>query len=120
MAEQIIYGPLELPSGKVIKFRRPKGMDKVIVTKETRMSADNISNLLLVAQYTAAKCIVEIDGVKPDVDYKRTLEKMDGLDFDYYFSAFDEMFGMTENRRDEAREKARFLLENATSTDLSK
>lgn len=120
MAEQIIYGPLELPSGKEIKFRRPKGSDKVFVTKETRMSADNISNLLLVAQYTAAKCIVEIDGVKPDVDYKRTLEKMDGLDFDYYFSAFDEMFGMTENRRDEAREKARFLLENATSTDLSK
>lgn len=79
MAEQMIYGPLELPSGKVIKFRRPKGSDKVFVTKETRMSADNISNLLLLAQYTAAKCIVEIDGAKPDVDYKRTLEKWTAL-----------------------------------------
>ncbi len=120
MAEQIIYGPLELPSGKVIKFRRPKGSDKVFVTKQVKMTTDNISNLLLVSQYTAAKCIVEIDGAAPDVDYKRTLERMDGTDFDYYFYVYDEMFGMTDEKKDKAKEQASFLLENATSTDLSK
>lgn len=120
MAEQMIYGPLELPSGKVIKFRRPKGSDKVFVTKQTKMTTDNISNIMLVSQYTAAKCIVEIDGAAPDVDYKRTVEKMDGSDFDYFFYVFEEMFGMTDEKKDKAKEQARFLLNNATSTDLSK
>lgn len=120
MAEQMIYGPLKLPSGKEIKFRRPKGSDKVFVTKQTKMTTDNISNIMLVSQYTAAKCIVEIDGAAPDVDYKRTVEKMDGSDFDYFFYVFDEMFGMTDEKKDKAKEQARFLLNNATSTDLSK
>ncbi|WP_299448198.1 hypothetical protein [uncultured Phascolarctobacterium sp.] len=118
--EKIYYGPLELPSGTVIRFRRPTGMDKILVTKKAKMSADRLNDLVLIQQFVAAKCITEIDDKPAGPDYQSTFESMDGLDWDYYYSLFDEMFAITDERKDEIKEKARFLLENCNLQSSSK
>ena len=51
--EKIYYGPLELPSGAVIKFRRPTGMDKILVTKKAKMNVDRLNDLVLVQQFSS-------------------------------------------------------------------
>lgn len=112
--EKVYYGPVELSGGTTIKFRRPTGMDKILVTKKARLNTDRLNDLVLIQQFVAAKCIVEINGASPGADYIAVMENMDGLDWDEYYMLYNEMFAVTEERTEELKEKARFLLENSS------
>lgn len=115
------YGPLELPSGKKIKFRQDYGRDRANVIKAQKMTYDNIASAsLLVEGLVATKCIIDIDGVMPPINqYKELYDVMPSADLDFYLAVRQEMFGMTEEKRTNAKEMASFLLNKQTSTDLS-
>ena len=119
--ETTVFGPLELPSGRKVKFREPTGRDRVNVIQMAKMSMENVAgNSLLIDSYVAAKCLVEIDGKEPDPDYKRVYDMMPQADADFYQAVFTELFGMTDEKRASAKEAARFLRQTATSTAGSK
>jgi len=116
MAEQRIYGPLELPSGKRITFRAPVGGDRVKVLQMTQIGEDNlISGAMLIDQYVQARCVQTVDGQPVDGDYKRLMDNWDNADVQFYSLVFNEMFGLNEERQEKAKEAARFLLNGATS-----
>lgn len=115
-----IFGPLELPSGKKIKFRSAQGVDRVNVISMLKMSPDNMGSVVfLVDGYVAAKCITEVDGNKTDGDYKRLYDNMPEADLQFYQAVYTEMFGFSDDKRSNAKEAARFLLSGQTSTALS-
>lgn len=117
MPQQAVYGPLALPSGKTIKFREPLGSDRANVLALTQISADRaISDAMLVDDYVAAKCVVEVDGKATDGDYKHLFDTWSQRDVIFYRSVFDEMFGMNEENRSKAKEAAAFLLKGQTYT----
>lgn len=112
-----VYGPLPLPGGKVIKFRAPLGSDRTNVLQMTQISAERaISDAMLVDDYVAAKCITEVDGKPADGDYKHLTENWPQKDILYYRTVFDEMFGLTEDVRNQAKETAKNLLKGLTCT----
>ena len=120
MSEKIIYGPLELPSGKIIKFREATGVDRVNVINMLKMGLDNVgSGSVLVNDYIAAKCITEIDGEPVRQNYRETYENMGDEDFNYYSIVYQEMFGMNDEKRDKAKEAAKNLRSRLTSTAIS-
>lgn len=111
------YGPLELPSGKRIHFRAPTGADRLAVFKLTRINPDNVlSGAVLVDYYVQARCVTKInDQPVPMESYKNLFDTWDAKDVVFYQSVFNEMFGMTEEMQDKAKEAARFLLNGQTS-----
>ena len=120
MSDRIIYGPLELPSGKKVKFYAPLGSDRNNVLQMTQISAERaLSDAMLVDDYLAAKCITEVDGKTSDGDYKRLFDDWTQKDISYYRAVYDEMFGLNGESRDKAKEAAAFLLKGSTSTDGS-
>jgi len=116
-----IYGPLTLPSGKVVKFRRPTGLDRMNVTQMVPLNPDNIiSGGLMIDTYLQAKMITEVDGTSVDpTGYKNLFSTWDDADVQYYQAVYSEMFAMTQEKMDDAKAKAAFLLGNTTSTDGS-
>lgn len=118
--ETKILGPLELPSGKKISFREARGRDRANVIQAQKMTMDNMASAtLLIDSILAVKCIVEVDGIAVNGDYKRMFEDMPGSDLDYYMAVRQELFGMTDERRTKAKDAASFLLNKPTSTDSS-
>ncbi|GMB00220.1 hypothetical protein [Pelosinus sp. IPA-1] len=120
--EQQNFGPLELPSGKKITFREPIGADRVNVVQMLKMSLDNMaSGALLIDNYVAAKCVATIDSKTVDqADYKRLFDNMSDEDVTFYQTVFQEMFGMNDEKRNNAKEAARFLRQGQTSIASSK
>ncbi len=116
-----VYGPLELPSGKKIKFRRAVGLDRSNVTQMVAIDQNNIvTGSLTIENYIQAKVITEIDGVPQDgTKFKTLFNDWDDGDVQYYQAVYTEMFGMTQEKMDDAKAKAAFLLANSTSTDGS-
>lgn len=112
------YGPLELPSGKKIKFRAPVGLDRVVVLQNMPPAGPDkfMTNSILADEYIRAKCVTEVDGVPADGKYKSLFDSWDALDIDFYGAVFNEMFGMTEVRRKKIKEAADFLSGAQTST----
>jgi len=120
MSDRIIYGPLELPSGKKVKFYAPLGSDRNNVLQMTQIAAERvITDAMLVDDYIAAKCITEVDGKTSDGDYKRMFDSWPQKDILYFRAVFDEMFGLNEESRDKAKDAAAFLLKGSISTDGS-
>lgn len=115
MENNASYGPLELPSGKQIKFRAPLGIDRTNVLQMSQISADNaLADAMAIDDYMAAKCLTEIDGKSTDGDYKRVLENWEQKDILFYRVVFDEMFGLNKEAQDRAKEAAAFLLKGQT------
>lgn len=117
MPEQQAYGPLELPSGKQIRFRAPIGADRANVLALMKITPERaISDAMLVDDYVAAKCLTEVDGQPTDGDYKHTFDKWPQQDILFYRGVFDEMFGLNEGARNKIKAAADFLLKGQTST----
>ncbi|WP_088185832.1 hypothetical protein [Desulfosporosinus sp. FKA] len=115
-----VYGPLTLPSGKIIKFRRPTGLDRMNVTQMVPMDQNNfVTGTLLINSYVQAKVVTEVDGKTPDPNYKNLFNDWDDMDVQYYQAVINEMFGMTEAKVEDAKAKAAFLLGSLISTDGS-
>jgi len=115
-----IFGPLELPSGKKISFREPVGADRVNVIQILRMGVDDVaSGALLIDHYVASKCITDINGKTPDDNFKKRLDDMGDEDVQFYVAVFQELFGMTDEKRKKAKEAAAFLRKGQTSTASS-
>lgn len=111
------YGPLTLPGGKVITFRAPLGSDRTNVLQMTQISAERaLSDAMLVEDYVAAKCISEVDGKPSDGDYKNLFNNWPQRDILFYRTVFNEMFGLTEEAQNKAKEAAAFLLKGQTYT----
>lgn len=118
--EMQIYGPLELPSGRKISFREARGRDRANVIQAQKVTMDNVAAAtLLIDGILAVKCIVEENGTSVNGDYKRMFEDMSSCDLDFYMDVRREMFGMTDERRTQAKDAASFLLSKQTSTDSS-
>ncbi|MDR1701268.1 MAG: hypothetical protein LBR56_00670 [Sporomusaceae bacterium] len=116
--EKQVFGPLDLPSGKTIKFREPKGNDRVNVITGLKGNGDNLQTMaLLTESYMMAKCITEYDGKESDGDYKRLYGRMSQEDIDYFQEIFHEMFGITPEKKNKAKEAADFLRGKQTCTD---
>lgn len=117
--EAKIYGPLELPSGRKIKFRAPAGKDRLDVIRMLRVTQDNLLGAgLLIDQYLKAKVVVEIDGQKVVEDYRYLFDSWPLEDVDFYSAVFNELFGGSQETQEKAREVARFLRDSLTSTAL--
>ncbi len=116
-----VYGPLDLPSGKAVSFRKPKGLDRANVLDLVPISEDKlIGGTLKVEEAIRAKCVVAVDGQPVDgTAFLNLFNDWDDEDIQYYAAVFTEMFGVTEDKRDKAKEAARFLLNPSTSTDGS-
>lgn len=117
MQDSVIYGPLELPSGKKIMFRPPLGSDRANVLAMTKISADRaVSDAMLVDDYVAAKCVTQMDGNKAGGDYKHLMDSWTQQDILFFRAVFDEMFGMNKEAVGRAKEAAGFLLKGRTFT----
>ncbi|MEW6423178.1 MAG: hypothetical protein AB1523_00280 [Bacillota bacterium] len=117
----IVYGPLELPSGRRIKFRAPLGSDRSNVLMMTQISAERaISDTMLVDDYVAAKCVTEVDGKPTDGEYKHLFNDWPLQDVYFYRAVFNEVCGLTEDVQKKAKEVAAFLLKGQTCTAGSK
>ncbi|GIM45962.1 hypothetical protein DNHGIG_15110 [Collibacillus ludicampi] len=120
MAQPIVYGPLELPSGKKIKFRRPTGLDRLNILQAMSISQeDAVKAGILMQTYLNAKVVTEVDGVPTDGNYLRLFNDWDDADITYYQAVFNEMFGLTEDKLAKAKDAAAFLLKSSTFTDGS-
>ena len=116
--KQLQFGPLTLPSGKKIKFRSPLGADRASVLQMMKMGSDNfLSSAFLIDAYVAAKCMTEIDGKPAEADYKRTYDCLEDEDANYFITVWQELFGMTEEKRQKAKEDADFLRKSLTCSD---
>lgn len=108
-----IYGPLELPSGKKVTFRAPKGIDRVNVISMQKITSDNMASATMMTDlYIAVKGIKSYDGKETDGNYMRLYDQMSSEDSDYYVFVWHEMFGLSEEKRNKAKEAASFLLKN--------
>lgn len=113
-----VYGPLTLPSGKIISFRKPKGIDRQNVLDLVNIHDEKIvAGSLRVEETVRAKCVVTVDGKDTDTtNYLNLFNDWDDEDVQFYSTVFTEMFGMTDEKRDKAKDAARFLLSNSIST----
>lgn len=113
-----IYGPLTLPSGKVVKFREPLGADKANVMQMVTIGEDNLVNgAMMIDEYVSAKCITEVDGVASNGDYKALFDSWGQKDIMFYKRVFERLFGLAKDQQDAADKAADFLLGGLTSTD---
>lgn len=113
----MVYGPLELPSGKRIKFRAPLGADRNNVLQMTQITSERaISDAMIVDDYMAAKCITDVDGKPNDGDYKKLFDTWTQKDIVFYRAVFDEMFSLNDESRTKTKEAAAFLLNGASCT----
>lgn len=121
MSEKIIYGPLELPSGKIIKFREATGFDRVNVLSAQQNGGikNPLVTQVVTDAYIAVKCITEIDGEAPQKNYKELYDDFTESDLDYYDSIRSQLFGLTKEKQEEIKDKADFLRSNAISTATS-
>lgn len=121
MPDTIVYGPLELPSGKTIKFRKPMGLDRSNVAQMNAIGVDEVvSGSLRQQNHLMAKVITEVDGKTEDGTKFQTLfNTWEDVDIQYYQAVYTEMFGLSEQRQTDAKAKAAFLLKSSTSTDGS-
>lgn len=119
--EEIIYGELELPSGKKIKFREAKGADRlnVLSVQQNIQGQNPIVLQVLSDAYIGIKCIVEINGAPVQENYKTLYDGFSEADLDYYEAMRSELFGVTKEKREEIKSKADFLRKSATSTATS-
>lgn len=119
--EEIIYGPLELPSGMKIKFREAKGADRLnVLSVQQNVQGQNPVVLQVLSDaYIGVKCITEINGAAVQKNYKDLYEEFSEADLDYYDAMRTELFGITKEKRDAIKEKADFLRKSVTSTATS-
>lgn len=112
-----VFGPLELPSGKKIKFRAPKGIDRTNVLQMMKIDSDSaVSGAILLDEYVKAKCVTEVDGAATTGDYKNLFNNWDDGDISFYKAVVNEMFGSGEEMQNKAKEAAAFLLKKGTYT----
>lgn len=118
---EIIYGELELPSGKKIKFREAKGADRLnVLSVQQNIQGQNPIVLQVMSDaYIGIKCITEINGAPVQKNYKDLYEEFSEADLDYYESIRSELFSVTKEKREEIKSKADFLRKNAISTATS-
>ncbi|WCK55432.1 hypothetical protein PP175_05635 [Aneurinibacillus sp. Ricciae_BoGa-3] len=120
MADQKVYGPLNLPSGMQVYFRRPTGLDRANVMDTIEINDEQFTKgSIQVENGIRAKCLVKVNGVDPDVNFKNVFNSWDDGDIQFYTEVFVQMFGMTEEKRASAKQAAAFLLNSSTSTDGS-
>ncbi|WP_051542060.1 hypothetical protein [Clostridium lundense] len=116
--ERQIYGPLELPSGKVIRFRAPIGSDRMNVIQMMKIDEEAIvSGALLIDDYVKAKCVVEIDSSSTDGNYKELFNEWLDTDVNFYKLVFNKMFGNTKDLEKKADDAVAFLLGKPISSD---
>lgn len=114
--KNMVYGPLELPSGIKIKFRAPKGIDRLNILQMTKIDTENVvSGALLLDEYIKAKCITEVNGAAATESYKDIMSGWLDSDIAFYKIVFEEMFGRSEDMQSKAKEAALFLLKGQTS-----
>lgn len=110
-----IFGPLELPSGKRIKFREPFGSDRVSVVKMLKIGVDDFgSGTVMVDGYVAVKCITEIDGNPVNDNYRNVYDSFKDEDLSFYQAVYAEMFGMNDEKKAQAQEAAKNLRSGQT------
>lgn len=118
--KNMVYGPLELPSGIKIKFRAPKGIDRMNILQMSKIDEDNVvSGAMLLDEYIKSKCIVEVNGSPVSESYKTLMNEWLDTDISFYKLVFEQMFGKTEALQEKAKEAAAFLLKGPTSSDGS-
>jgi hypothetical protein len=118
MADQKVYGPLTLPAGTVVYFRRPTGKDRSEVMTAIDFNDEQfMKGSIQVEQAIRAKCLVKVNGNAPEVNYLRAFDEWDDAEVQFYGEVFSRMFGMNEEKREEAKKAADFLLANSTSID---
>lgn len=116
--ENKIYGPLELPSGKKIKFRAPIGSDRMNVIQMMKIDEDSIvSGALLIDSYVKAKCITEIDGTPTDGNYKNLFDNWFETDVNFYTLICNKLFGNGKELEKKADDAVAFLLNSVTCSD---
>lgn len=120
MDDNKVFGPLELPSGKKIKFRAPKGIDRMNILQMTKIDSDNtVSGALILDEYVKAKCVKEVDDKAVTESYKTLMNDWLDSDITFYKLVFEQMFGKTEELQNKAKDAAAFLLGKPTSSDGS-
>ena len=104
-----------LPSGSEVTFRSPFGADRVNVIQMLKMSLESIAgNTLMIDGYVAVKCITAYGGNPADGNYKTLYDSLPQEDLDFYLAVFEELFGMSKDKRAEAKEAAAFLRKGQT------
>ncbi len=115
MDENKVYGPLTLPSGKNIKFRAPKGIDRMNIMQMTKIDSENVVNgALLLDEYVKAKCVTEINGTPVTKSYKDVMSDWLDTDITFYKLVFEQLFGSSADLQQKAKEAAAFLLSGPT------
>jgi hypothetical protein len=114
------YGPLTLPSGKVVFFREPTGGDKLEVLKSNPLGSDDyVSGSTVTELYLSAKCITKVDDKPSTGDYKFQFQSWPNSDTDYYQQIFGKMFTLKKETLDKMDETVDFLLNGSGSTASS-
>jgi hypothetical protein len=117
MSKRVTYGPLTLPSGKTITFREPLGLDRVNVQAVTKIDEDNIiGSTMTIEANLRAKCVVSVDGKTTDGNYLNLFDDWTDGDMQFYMTVFNELFSMTDEKREEAKAAAKNLRQTLTST----
>lgn len=116
MENQKVYGPLTLPSGKEIYFRKAMRSDRTEATimQDFENTPYGVA-LMQVDETVQASCLVKIDGNNPSLNPKDRFDDWEDTDVEYYSFIFNKMFGIDEEKKKKAAEQAAFLLKNSTS-----
>lgn len=116
--EEIVYGPLELPSGKVIKFREARGFDRlnVLSVQQNVQGQGALVTQVLSDSFISVKCITEIDGAPVQQNYKDLYDELSESDLDYYEGIRAELFGI---KKETVKKQADFLRKSAISIATS-
>ncbi|KEO81035.1 hypothetical protein [Tumebacillus flagellatus] len=86
------FGPLKLPTGKIVFFREPTGGDRLAVLQDTPINEENVySANELVAIRLAAKCLTQVDGEVPTDSYKFMFTNWSDKDVIYYKNVFNKV-----------------------------
>ncbi|MDI6711466.1 MAG: hypothetical protein QME76_12430 [Bacillota bacterium] len=115
------FGPLGLPSGRVITFRAPVGLDRAAVVQAMDLSPERLgAAALMMDELIAAKCVLTVDEKPVQDDYRRLFDSWPDADIQFYLLVHREMFGLTDEARQAAKDAARFLRSGSTSTGGSR
>ena len=113
-----VFGPLELPTGKKIKFRAALGSDRMNVIQMLKIDSDAVvSGALMIDDYVKAKCVVEVDGKEVQENYKELLNNWLDTDISFYKLVFDKMFNNQKEMEAKAEKAVAFLLNSQDSSD---
>lgn len=120
MPKPQVYGPLELPSGRKITFRKPMRADRNNATISADIDALPYAiGMMQIEDLVKATCLVTDNGKEPDENPKRRFNDWTDDDVEFYVVVFNKMFGMNDEKVKKAEEQAAFLLNNLTSTNGS-